>query len=115
MIELTKEEFAAWRSQTVTSKSVAKGLRYPPFAFTEQGFAMLSSVLNSKRAIEINILIMRAFVKLRELISTNKRVEAKLKDLEDKFSKQGKQIVQIVQAIQQLTAPPKKSDKRIGF
>ncbi len=76
------------------SKSDDKGLRHPPFAFTEQGVAMLSSVLNSKRAIEINILIMRAFVKLRELISTHKGVETKLKDLEDKLSKQDKQMKQ---------------------
>ncbi len=84
MFQLTKEEFTRWRSQIVISKADEKGLRYYPFAFTEQGVAMLSSVLKSERAIEVNILIMRAFVKLREIISTHKKVGEKLKELEGK-------------------------------
>lgn len=77
-------------------------------AFTEQGVAMLSSVLKSERAIEVNILIMRAFVKLRKIIYTHKKVEEKLKEHDD-------QIVQIIQVINQLVTPPDSSKKKIGF
>ena len=115
MFQLTKEEFHNWRSQTVMSKADEKGLRYYPFAFTEQGVAMLSSVLKSERAIEVNILIMRAFVKLREIISTHKKVEEKLKDLESKLKEHDDQIVEIVQVINQLIAPPETPKKKIGF
>ncbi len=115
MFQLTKEEFDNWRSQTVMSKSDQKGLRYNPFAFTEQGVAMLSSVLKSERAIEVNILIMRAFVKLREIISTHKKVEEKLKELESKLREHDDQIVQIIQVINQLIAPPQPPKRKIGF
>ncbi|MCX6149353.1 MAG: ORF6N domain-containing protein [Ignavibacteriales bacterium] len=115
MFQLSKEEFLNWRSQTVMSKSEEKGLRYHPFAFTEQGVAMLSSVLKSERAIEVNILIMRAFVKLREIISTHKKVEEKLKELESKLQEHDNQIVQIIQVINQLITSPAPSKKKIGF
>jgi hypothetical protein len=85
MFELTKEEFENWRSQFVTSNRDKMGLRYRPMAFTEQGVAMLSSVLNSERAIEVNILIMRAFVTLREMLATHKELEQKLIALEKKY------------------------------
>ena len=115
MFQLSKEEFNNWRSQTVMSKSEEKGLRHLPFAFTEQGVAMLSSVLKSERAIEVNILIMRAFVKLREIISTHKNVADKLKELEDKFKDHDDQITQIIQVINQLMTPPDPPKKKIGF
>lgn len=115
MFQLTKEEFLNWRSQTVMSKSEEMGLRHLPFAFTEQGVAMLSSVLKSERAIEVNILIMRAFVKLREIISTHKKVEVKLKELEQKLKEHDDQIVQIIQVINQLITPPRSPKKKIGF
>lgn len=76
---------------------------------------MLSSVLNSERAIEVNILIMRAFVKLREIISTHKKVEQKLKELESKLKEHDAQIVQIIQVINQLIAPPQPQKRKIGF
>lgn len=76
---------------------------------------MLSSVLNSERAIEVNILIMRAFVKLREIISTNKKVEEKLKELETKLKEHDNQIVQIIQVINQLVTPTVSPKKKIGF
>ncbi len=114
MFQLTKEEFLNWRSQTVMSKSEEIGLRHLPFAFTEQGVAMLSSVLKSERAI-VNILIMRAFVKLREIISTHKKVEVKLKELEEKLKEHDDQIVQIIQVINQLITPPPSPKKKIGF
>jgi hypothetical protein len=115
MFQLTRKEFSTWRSQNVMSKSEAKGLRHLPFAFTEQGVAMLSSVLKSESAIEVNILIMRAFVKLREIVSTHKKVEEKLKELESKFKEHDEQIVQIIQVINQLVTPPASPKKNIGF
>lgn len=115
MFQLTKEEFHNWRSQTVMSKADEKGLRYYPFAFTEQGVAMLSSVLKSERAIEVNILIMRAFVKLREIISTHKKVAEQLKELESKLKEHDDRIVQIIQVINQLIAPPEPPRRKFGF
>ncbi len=81
MFELTKEEFQDWRSQFVTSKSEKMGLRYPPFAFTEQGVAMLSSVLKSERAIAVNIQIMRTFVQFRQVILDNAEIRKELEAL----------------------------------
>ncbi len=78
MFQLTAEEAEGLRSQIVTSKIGRGGRRYLPYAFTEQGVAMLSSVLNSDRAIEVNIAIMRAFVRLREILSTHKELARKL-------------------------------------
>ena len=115
MFQLSKKEFEDWRSQFVISKSDLKGLRYAPFAFTEQGVAMLSSVLKSERAIEINIFIMRAFVKLREIISSHTKIEFKLKDLEKKLEDHEEQIIQIIQVINELVTPPQKEKKKIGF
>ncbi|MDO9263066.1 MAG: ORF6N domain-containing protein, partial [Desulfosalsimonadaceae bacterium] len=78
MFELTKEELKNWRSQFATSNTVKMGLRYAPMAFTEQGVAMLSSVLNSDRAVEVNIAIMRVFVKLRHMLLENKDLQKSL-------------------------------------
>jgi hypothetical protein len=86
MFQLSKEEFENWRPQFVTSNSAVRmGVRRRPYAFTEQGVAMLSSVLNSERAIEVNIAIMRAFVKLREILSTHKDLARKLEEMEKKY------------------------------
>ena len=114
MFVLTQKEIALMVSQNVIpSKSYFGGAK--PMVFTEQGVAMLSSVLNSERAIEVNILIMRAFVKLREIISTHKKVEEKLKEIESKLSEHNNQIVQIIELINQLLAPTKSPKKKIGF
>lgn len=115
MFQLTTAEFKSWRSQTVMSNSDKKGLRHRPFAFTEQGVAMLSSVLKSERAIEVNILIMRAFVKLREILSTHKKVEEKLKEIENRLGQHDKQIMQIIDVINQLITPPEPVKKKVGF
>ena len=85
MFVLDTQELESWRSQFVTSKSDRKGLRYPPMAFTEQGVAMLSSVLKSPRAIEVNIQIIRAFVRLREIVATNVDLQRKLEALESEY------------------------------
>ncbi len=111
---LNHKEIAQMVSQNVIpSKSYFGGAN--PMAFTEQGVAMLSSVLKSERAIEVNILIMRAFVKLREIISTHKKVENKLKELENKFKEHDYQIVHIIQVINQLITPPQLPKRKIGF
>jgi len=114
MFVLFKKEIDLLVSQNVIpSKSYLGGAN--PMAFTEQGVAMLSSVLKSERAIEVNILIMRAFVKLREIISTHKKVEEKLKEIESKLKEHDDQIVQIIQVINQLITPPASPKKKIGF
>jgi len=115
MFELTKEEFENWRSQFVTSNAEKMGLRYSPMAFTEQGVAMLSSVLRSNRAIEVNVAIMRAFVQLRKMISSHKELAHKLLELEQRLEGHDEQIQVIFEAIKQLMMPPKKPRKRIGF
>ena len=102
------------RSQIVISKGKG-GRRYIPYAFTEQGVAMLSSVLRSKRAIEVNIAIMRAFVKLRELLATDKEFARRLEGLEQQLKGHDEQIQTIFEAIQQLLTPPEQPRKKIGF
>jgi len=98
----------------VTSKlkSGRGGRRYPPYAFTEEGVAMLSSVLNSPRAIRVNIEIMRAFVRLRKLLASNADLARKLEALEKKYDAQGKAIFD---AIRQLMTQPEPKRKKIGF
>jgi hypothetical protein len=112
MFVLTPQELAEWRSQFVTSKADRKGLRYAPMAFTEQGVAMLSSVLNSERAIRVNIEIMRAFVKLRRLLATHADLAQKLEQLEKRYDSQFRTVFE---AIRQLMAPPEKQRRSIGF
>ena len=106
MIQLTEAEWIALRSQTVTSKAGRGGRRYLPYAFTEQGVAMLSSVLNSKLAIAVNIEIMRAFVKLRELLSSNRELARRFAQLETRLDKKltehDEAIAAILSAIRQL-------------
>jgi hypothetical protein len=114
IFELTKKEFEGWRCQFVTSTSSDKmGLRYPPFAFTEQGLAMLSGVLNSKRAIEVNIQIMRTFVKLRRMIISNKELARKLKELEKKYDAQFKVAFNAIKKL--MTLSEKKTKRITGF
>jgi flagellar capping protein FliD len=112
MFELTKTELENWRCQFGTSKSDKMGLRYKPMAFTEQGVAMLSSVLKSKRAIHVNIQIMRAFTQLRKMLSTHEDLRKKIESMEKKYDKQ----FQIVfEAIKQLLSDEDKPKKKIGF
>jgi hypothetical protein len=112
MFELTQEELNNWRSQIVTSKADKMGLRYPTYAFTENGVAMLSSVLNSERAIIVNIQIMRTFTRLREIIASHKELARKLEAMEKKYDSQFKVVFE---AIRQLMAPPIKPKRKIGF
>lgn len=118
MFQLLKEEALSLRSQFVTiKKGRGQHSKYQSFAFTEQGVAMLSSVLKSKRAILVNVAIIRAFVKLRELISTHKDLAHKIEDLERKYGKHDREIQIIFQAIKRLIDPPlpKTPKEPIGF
>ena len=102
-------------SQIVMSPGKHRGKRYRPYAFTEQGVAMLSSVLNSERAIKVNIAIMRAFVKLRQILETNRELAKKFSELERRVGKHDEEIDAILEAIRQLMAPPDRPRREIGF
>ena len=111
MFMLTNQEFANLKSQIVTS-SWAGIRRANPYAFTEQGVAMLSSVLRSKRAVQVNIAIMRAFVKLREMLATHKDLARKLEEMEKNYDAQFKVVFD---AIRELMTPPDTKKRKIGF
>ena len=115
MFQLTENEYDSLRSQIVISKPGRGGRRTPPYAFTEQGVAMLSSVLRSERAIEVNVEIMRAFVRLRHLQLTNDDLGRKLAELERKFDRHDAQFKVVFQAIRELMDPPKRKKRPIGF
>jgi len=115
MFQVTGEEAEVLRCQTGISKPGRGGRRYLPYVFTEQGVAMLSSVLNSKRAIDVNIAIMRAFVQLRKMIASNTKLAQKLAELEQHLESHDEQIQAIFEAIRQLMAPSEKKVKKIGF
>jgi hypothetical protein len=129
MFRLTEEEFESIRShfvtafsevssdssQTVMSSRRHRGRTYRPYAFTEQGVAMLSSVLRSRRAVEVNVAVMRAFVALRRLLSDNAALAKKLDELDRKVTGQDVAIRSLFDAIRQLMAPPEKPKREIGF
>jgi phage regulator Rha-like protein len=110
---LSREKFAILKSQTVISRW-GGARRARPYAFTEQGVAMLSTVLNSERAIQVNIAIMRAFVELRDILATHKDLAHKLEELERKYETHDKQIKSIFDAIRQLMLPPEKTKRQIA-
>jgi len=111
MFQLSDEEFENLKSQIVIS-SWGGARRAKPYAFSEQGVAMLSSVLRSKRAVQVNIEIMRSFVRLREMLAAHKDLDRKLADLEKNYDEQFKVVFE---AIHQLMIPPKKPKKKIGY
>ena len=114
MYQLTRQEVRNLKCHFGTSSW--GGIRKLPYVFTEQGVAMLSSVLNSRRAIQVNIQIMRAFIKLKELLLTHKELAIKLEALEEKYAEHDERIKDIFEAIRQLlTPPPEKQRKIIGF
>jgi hypothetical protein len=115
MIQLTSAEWAILRSQTVTSSAQHGGRRYPPYAFTEQGVAMLSSVLRSHRAIAVNVQIMRAFVRMRELLVSSTALARKLDELERKYQHHDDAIKAILSAIRELMTAPAPKQRPIGF
>jgi len=120
MFQMTKEEMERWKSHIVISNSEKMGLRKPPLVFTEQGVAMLSSVLNSDRAIMVNIRIMRVFTKMRELAETHKEIIQKLEQIEKKDIEQDEKIMLIFEYLKQLEQSKQqeinhKSLKKIGY
>ncbi len=114
MFQLTDDEWAILRSQFVISKGRG-GRRYAPYAFTEHGALMLASVLNSERAVEIGVLVVRAFIRLRELLANNKELANQLEDMERKLTTHDQAITGLIDAVRQLMAPSAKKKRSIGF
>ena len=117
MFQLNKQELENWRSQFVTSNPAAKmGLRRRPYAFTEHGVAMLSSVLNSERAVQLNILIIRAFVKLREMLATHKDLAERMEKIEAAQERHTSVIELLAEETDRMKELPPEAEKtRIGF
>lgn len=116
MFQIAKDEAESLTSQIAISKPGRGGRRYLPYAFTEHGVAMLSSVLNSERAVQVNILIIRAFVKLREVMATHKDLAQKIEALERKYKDHDREIQVVFTAIKKLLEPsPQPPKRRIGF
>ncbi len=113
MFRLTADEIEILRFQSGISSW--GGRRYHPYAFTEEGVAMLSSVLRSERAVKVNVAIMRAFVRLREALETNRDLARKFSELEKRVGKHDQEIDAIIDAIRRLMAPPDKPKREIGF
>jgi len=123
MFQLTKEEainlkcnfsISSLRSQIVTLKQ-GEHYKYMPYAFTEQGIAMLSSVLRSKRAIQVNIAIMRIFVRIKSMLAAHKELSHKLEQLEQKVGRIDEDVKLIFDAIKELMSPPPEKPRKIGF
>lgn len=119
MFQLKKDEAAALRSQSATSKEGRGGRRYAPYVFTEQGVAMLSGVLRSQTAVAVNIAIMRAFVELRRVAASYTAIERRLEDFEretkTKLGRHDQQLEEIFQALRQLISPPPRPKRPVGF
>lgn len=117
MFELTKEEFENWRSQFVTSNSDKMGLRYAPMVFTEYGVLMLSSVLNSEKAIQTNIQIMRIFTKIRQMLVDTTELRLDVETIKKKIENQGKNIELVFQYLDELIEKKetKKERAKIGY
>ena len=120
MFEMNQQEFEAWRSQFVTSREDKQGLRYAPFCFTEQGVTMLSCILKSDRAIEVNIKVIRVFVQLRKMIMTHKDLILKVEKIEQQMDGQGHEIKVLFDYIKRLIEDKEETEaqqsrKLIGF
>ena len=115
MFQLTQKELNSLRLQFATSKRGRGGRRYLPFAFTEHGAIMAASVLNSERAVEMSLFIVRAFVRLREMLITHRELAMKFSELERKLDTHDNAIQQIIEAIRELMEPPDRPQKQIGF
>ena len=115
MFQVTTQEYEALRSQNAPSKDGRGGRRYLPYAFTEHGAIMAATVLNSERAVEMSIFVVRAFVRLREMVSNNQHIVAKLDELENRLEKHDADIQELIEAIKELMIPPDPSGRRIGF
>ena len=115
LFQLSKREYENLRSQIVTSSSSHGGRRYLPLAFTEHGAVMAANVLNSARAIKMSIFVVRAFVRMREMLAANQQLLSKLSELEQRLESHDAEIQDLFDAIRQLTAPLPAKHNRIGF
>jgi len=113
MFQLSAEEQQSLRSQNATSKR--GGRRYLPYAFTEHGAIMAATVLNSERAVEMSVFVVRAFVRLREMLSTNQQLSGKIDELERRLDTHDASIQDLIEAIRELMEPPPASGRPIGF
>ncbi|HKF04844.1 MAG TPA: ORF6N domain-containing protein [Candidatus Sulfotelmatobacter sp.] len=112
---ITAAEYQNLRSQNVISSSAHGGRRYLPHAFTEHGAIMAASVLNSKRAIEMSIFVVRAFVQMRQILAANQHIASKLTELESRLDGHDEQIEELIEAIRELVSPLPANNRRIGF
>lgn len=115
MFILTDEEFKNWKSQIVISNSNKMGLRKPPLVFTEQGVAMLSSVLNSDAAVQVNIKIIRVFTRMREMLMTHKDLLLKMEQIEKTLNQNNEDIELIFNTLRKLISAPKEPIRKIGY
>jgi phage regulator Rha-like protein len=115
MFRLSAKESESLRSQSATSKTGRGGRRYAPYAFTEHGAIMAATVLNSERAVEMSVFVVRAFVRLREMLATNQQLASKIDELEQRLDTHDASIQELIEAIRELMAPEPASGRRIGF
>lgn len=115
MFQLTTEELESLRSQNATSKGGRGGRRYAPYAFTEHGAIMAATVLNSERAVEMSLFVVRAFVRLREMLATNEKLAAKIDELEQRLDTHDASIQDLIEAIRQMMLPEPATGRKIGF
>src|SRR6266481_4999977 len=115
MFQLNPEEQASLRSQSATSNQGRGGRRYAPYAFTEHGAIMAATVLNSERAVQMSVFVVRAFVRLREMLATNRRLAGKIYEWENRLDTHDSAIQDLVEALKELMTPKKPSRVRIGF
>jgi phage regulator Rha-like protein len=115
MFRLTAQEDQILRSQIVTSGNKHGGRRYPPYAFTEHGAIMAATVLNSTRAIEMSVFVVRAFVRMREMLAKNRQLAAKINELDRRLETHDTAIQDIIEAIKELMVPEGPSKRKIGF
>ena len=115
MFQLTSKDHDALRSLFATSYNSRGGRRYPPHAFTEHGAIMAATVLNSKRAVHMSVFVVRAFVRLREMLATNRRIAGKINELENRLDTNDSVILDLIEAIKNLMTPAKPRRARIGF
>jgi phage regulator Rha-like protein len=115
LFRLSRSEYENLRSQFVISSSSYGGRRYLPYAFTEHGAIMAATVLNSERAVEMSIFVVRAFVRMREVLSSNQKIVSKLGELERRLETHDSDIQQLIEAIRELMTPPEPNRRKIGF
>ena len=115
MFQLTLTEHEALRSQFATSHMGRGGRRYPPYAFTEHGAIMAATVLNSERAVEMSVFVVRAFVRLREMLVNNRELATKIEELELRLDTHDTSIQDLIEAIKELMAPEPATGRKIGF